>query len=144
MTLLDASVFPPGAEREPFWGHCEKKELCFQRCTACTRWRNPPLPICPRCQSRETEWRLAPDRGEIFTFTIVHYAAHPAFEAVLPYNVVLVRYPELDDLRFISNVIDTNDLRIGQIVQLVWVRATSGRWIPRFSTELEESPLGKL
>jgi uncharacterized OB-fold protein len=136
MAYLPATV--PGPEPtiddRPFWHHCQARELRFQRCAACRRLRHPPTPACPHCRSRQDEWIAAGTEAELYSFTVVHHPAHEAVEHVVPYNVAIVRFRALDDLRLVSNVVDCAPaaLRIGMRLALVWERAGNGLWVPRF------------
>ena len=111
-----------------------RRELRFQRCAACHRFRHPPTPVCSQCRSFESEWVRAPEAGVVFSFTIVHHATHPAVSAVTPYNIVIVDFPACDHTRLVSNLIDATpeEIRIGMPVALVWETAGNGRVVPRF------------
>jgi len=117
-----------------FWDYCQQRELRFQRCAVCHRFRHPPAPVCPQCRSFESEWMRAPGTGVVFSFTIVHHPAHPAVSAVTPYNVVIVDFPECDHTRLVSNLIDATpeEIHIGLPVALVWETAGNGMIVPRF------------
>jgi uncharacterized OB-fold protein len=138
---ISMSYFPPeisgpqpSIDDQVFWNYCQQHELRFQRCANCKRFRHPPGPVCSACLSFEVEWILAPEVGTVFSFTIVHHPAHPAVATRLPYNVVVVDFPECDHVRLVSNVIDAapDDIRIGMIVSLVWETAGNGLPVPRF------------
>ena len=103
----------PSVDDQVFWNYCQRHELRFQRCAACHRFRHPPGPVCSDCRSFEVEWIPAPEVGIVFSFTIVHHPAHPAVAPILPYNVVIVDFPECDHVRLVSNVVDVhiNSLR---------------------------------
>jgi uncharacterized OB-fold protein len=129
-------VFPavaPTLDDRPFWQFCAARRLCFQRCADCSRYRHPPGPICPRCQSANVEWGEAPAVGRIFSFTIVHHA-HPMAQAVAPYNVALIEFAERDGVRLVSNVVDAapDELAVGREVALAWDQDGGGQWLPRF------------
>ncbi len=124
----------PTADDKVFWDYCRQRELRFQRCAACHRFRHPPAPVCPRCRSGASEWVRAPTRGAVFSFTVVYHAAHPAVSAATPYNVVIVAFPECDHTRLVSNLVDATpeEIRIGMLVELVWEATGDGSIIPRF------------
>jgi uncharacterized OB-fold protein len=125
----------PTIDDKPFWDYCQAKELRFQRCSACDRFRAPPQPACPHCQSFDCSWVEAKDEAELFSYTVVHYKGHPAIAPALPYNVAVVLFPSFDNVRLISNVVGVgNDaLRIGMKLQLVWEEAGNGIPLPRFT-----------
>lgn len=115
-----------------FWDRCNAKRLSFQQCGDCGRFRHPPTPLCPDCQSSRTNWVDAPALGRIFSYTVVHHPAHPAAAAVVPYNIVLVEFPECGGVRLVSNVIDAGpgDLGAGRAVALAWEEGPGGQWLP--------------
>jgi hypothetical protein len=124
----------PTLDDKAFWDYCQQRELRFQRCTVCGRFRHPPAPVCAACRSLESEWVRAPETGVVFSFTIVHHPAHPAVATSTPYNIVIVDFPECGDARLVSNLIDVapQEVRIGMKVTLVWETADNGLIIPRF------------
>ena len=119
-------------DNQGFWDACRRGELRLQRCTACGRWRHHPRPICPACRSFDYEWTPASGRGVVHTFTIVHRPTLPAFEAQLPYNVIVVR---LDEGPFmVSNLVDApaDALRIGLAVEVVFQPLDDATALPKF------------
>lgn len=124
----------PAIDDAAFWEWCAKGELRFQRCAGCGRFRLPPMPACSHCRSFEFEWVRAPETGEVFSFTVVHHAAHRAIGPALPYNIAIVAFPECDGVRLVSNVMDAapGELEIGMRVGLAWDTAGNGRTVPRF------------
>ena len=101
----------------PFWEGARNRRLVMQRCGGCGALRWPPKPICPTClkPAAPEDWQEIPDTGEIWSFAVYHRAFHPSLEGKLPYNVAYIRLDA--GPMFISNVIGTNDLTIGQRVK---------------------------
>lgn len=136
MTYLPEApeLFDPLPDDGEFWSHFAERRLMFQRCGSCGRHRHPPSPVCPYCQSTTTTWAEAPATGRLFSFTIVHHAAHDSVADSLPYTVALVEFPELDGVRFVSNIVDAGPegLRIGMTLRLVWEACGSTGYLPRF------------
>ena len=140
MAYLPNEIFGPvpnDADRM-FWHYCQQHELRFQRCASCRRFRHPPSPVCPQCQSFNSEWVLAPETGVIFSFTIVHHPAHPAMKTVVPYNIVVVDFPACDHVRLVSNLIDvpSQEIRIGMDVVVTWETAGNAMVVPRFKRKI--------
>lgn len=127
------AVTPTLDDRE-FWERCNARRLCFQQCGDCGRFRHPPTPLCPACQSSAMNWIDAPAHARIFSYTFVHHPAHPAAAAVIPYNVVLVEFAECGGVRLVSNVVDAapGDLAAGRVVALVWDEGAGNQLVPRF------------
>lgn len=133
LPVLDVG-HPYLVEHLEFWRLCNRGELRFQRCADCSTWRHPPSPLCPACRSSQVRWDLVPDRAELFSYTVVHHAASPALKASVPYNVAIVAFESLGDLRLVSNVIDAapDELRIGMPLRLIWQRVAAERQLPLF------------
>lgn len=127
----------PTIDDEAFWDYCQQRELRFQRCTSCERFRHPPAPVCASCRSFELEWVRAPETGVVFSFTIVHHPAHPAVASITPYNIVIVDFPECGHARLVSNLINATpeEVWIGMNVTLVWETAGNGLLVPRFKKQ---------
>ena len=142
LPYLSATLpFPtPSLDAVEFWRYCSERRLKFQACAECRVARHPPTPLCPHCHSKLMTWVEAPSVGKIFSYTIVHNASHESIGAYLPYNVVLVEFDGLDNLRIVSNVIDAepHELAIGQEVVLAWEEGPQGQPLPRFRLRREE------
>ena len=128
----------PNLADQVFWDYCQQRELRFQCCPACRRFRHPPTPVCPSCRSFEIEWVQATDIGVVFSFTIVHYVAHASIKSVVPYNVAIIDFPECGHARLVSNVIDVGptEMHIGMQVSLVWEMAGNDMLVPRFRKKI--------
>jgi uncharacterized OB-fold protein len=90
--------------------------------------------MCPRCGSADVRWDLAPARAELFSYTVVHHAPTPALHVAVPYNIAIVAFDGLGDVRLVSNVIDAAraELRIGMPLALVWQEQADGTVLPLF------------
>jgi uncharacterized OB-fold protein len=127
-------IIHPDVHTRPFWEACRRHELCFQRCSACGRFRHPPLPGCPHCGSTAVEWTRVAGRGRVFSYTIVHHPAVPELADRVPYNVVAVEFDDAPGVRLISNVLDAaiEEIRVGMPVELVWDEMSPGVPLARF------------
>ena len=83
-----------GADWIPYWAAARQRELRFQRCTACRRWRHPPGPFCPDCGSTRSEWERASGRARLISWVIVHPPVLPAWKDRVPYAALLVECEE--------------------------------------------------
>ena len=103
-----------------FYGYCAGGELRFQRCLTCGAWRHPPRVLCAVCGSPRWSWEPSSGRGQVFSWTVVHQATHPAFADEAPYAVVVVETDE--GVRFVSNLRDARLelLRLGLPVEVVF------------------------
>lgn len=118
---------------KPFWDYCAKEELRFQRCVACGKFRHPPSYGCRHCGSNKTEWVKNKGTGTIFTFTLPYHAVLPEMAEYVPYNVIVVEFPDAPGVRVISNLLDTplQEIKIGMRVQVVWDKVND-LVLPRF------------
>ncbi len=124
------------AETLPFWRAAAEHRLVFQECSACSRLRHPPGPVCPGCRSRASGWRELSGRGAVYSYTIVHRPAVPAQRqrGPLPFAVVLVELEGAQGLRLLSNLVEADpaEARVGLAVELVWEDMGPGLALPRF------------
>ncbi len=117
---------------EPFLAAAKRGELVVQRCSSCATLRFPAREVCSRCLSRDVAWVPVSGRGKVWSFVVMHQAAHPFFAARVPYAVVQV---ELDEgVRMISNLLDlpAADVRVGQPVEVVFEAVDGDVVLPRF------------
>lgn len=134
--LPDGVPLPqPTPDDREYWQYIRERELRIQRCADCGRFRHPPMPCCPSCRSEAVAWVPVSGRGEVFSYTIVHYAPHPALKDAVPFNVAVVLLEDAGDVRIVSNVVDVppDEMRVGLPVSLVWEPAEDGGWLPRFA-----------
>jgi len=115
-----------------FYGWCRKRELRFQRCTPCGRWRHVPREMCAECGSMDWQWVRSSGRGRVFTWTVAERPLHPAFAGDAPYAPVVVEMEE--GVRLLSTVVDCEpeDLCIGMPVQVAFDEVTAAITLPRF------------
>lgn len=110
----------PDDASAPFWEGARRRELVLQRCATCKAFRHPPRPMCPACNSMESEWVKATGRARVWSWVIAHPPVLPAFEDLVPYNVVVV---ELDEgVRMIGNLLDVanDEIQMGMEVAVTF------------------------
>ncbi|MCC2658706.1 MAG: hypothetical protein K0Q76_3814 [Panacagrimonas sp.] len=125
----------PNMDDAGFWEGCAARRLRFQYCAQCATARHPPTPICPACRGTEVRWQEAPAQAEVYTYTVIHYAAHPAVNVRLPYVAAVVTFAGVDGVRLVSNITDceASAVKIGMPVQLWWDDLGDGMFVPRFA-----------
>ena len=76
--------------------------------------------------------------GQVFSYTIVHHPVSDLVRERVPYNIVVVEFPGVEDVRLVSNVVDLppEDIRIGMPVRLIWEPAENGIPLPRFTAKV--------
>lgn len=107
-----------------FWEATKQHEFHIDRCAKCDTPRFPPKPLCSKCWSSEVNRVLAAGTGTVYTYTIVHRAGQPAFQADAPFAIVIV---DLDEgVRVMSNLVncDLEAISIGMPVRMVWEDGT--------------------
>lgn len=124
----------------PFWENCRARRLAFQQCGDCSHLIHPPLPVCPRCQSVNRQWKHAPHEATVYSFVWVHTAAHDSVADCLPYNVALVEFPDMPGVRLVTNVVNAQigQLAFGDRVTIEWEPGGDDQMLPRFR-KLEKS-----
>jgi uncharacterized OB-fold protein len=74
---------------EQFYKFLAEGKLMAGRCLKCRKIHLPPRPLCDNCYSQQFEWILAPTKGKLLTYTIIHIAP-PQFKSLAPYAVGIV------------------------------------------------------
>jgi uncharacterized OB-fold protein len=117
---------------EDFYRFCKRGELRFQRCSDCRAWRHVPREICAECHSWNWEWVKSSGRGEVFSYTIVARALHPAFADSVPYAPTIVEMEE--GVRLLTSVVDVapDELEIGMPVEVEFEAVSEEISLPVF------------
>ena len=129
MGVLDEKFLPPADMPDfhrPFWEALKAHRLEAQQCEA-GHLRFIPTEICPHCGSQEWTWQPLSGRGTVYTYTVVHRAPTPAYQADAPYVLAHVEMEE--GIRVIGNVIgcEPATVRIGMPVEVAF-RDVSEEW----------------
>ena len=103
-----------------FYDGLELNELRIQTCDNCGQMRNPPSPMCPKCQSLAWSPRVMSGQGTIFSYTIHHHPPLPGFTSPHPVGVVELQ----EGIRFVSGLdgIAPEDVAIGVPVEAEFLR----------------------
>lgn len=125
----------PTAESREFWKGCRRQELVIQRCGKCATLRHYPRPMCPHCNSTETEYVRVSGRGKLYTWTVVYHPVHPAF-AEVPYIVAIVELEE--GIRLVTNIIGCppEKLYAEMPVEVVFDVVNEDSALPKFTPSL--------
>jgi len=94
MRPLPTPHVSPAPVAAPFWDAAARGEFVLPFCDACPGFFFYPRVICPRCGSREIEWRPASGRGRLHTFCIHHQSALPGFRDAVPFVSAIVELEE--------------------------------------------------
>jgi len=122
----------PTEETAEFWAGCIKGELRLQRCAACNKYQFPPQSFCRHCSSGEVSWAAVSGRGEVLSYTIVHWSPNPAYAADAPYSLALI---ELDEGPcMLTNIVGCppGEVSIGMQVAVVFEHCAANIMLPKF------------
>lgn len=121
------------ADSAPYWEGARNDKLLLQRCGDCGTLRFFPRLLCTECGSDHTDWTEVSGRGTVHSFTVVHRAAFPEFQAQTPYVVALIDLEE--GPRMMTNIVgdDALSVEIGDAVTVVFEdRGGEGAKVPQF------------
>jgi uncharacterized OB-fold protein len=115
-----------------YWDGCRSEKLLVQRCQACGQVQFYPRSICTTCGSQELELIESSGRGVVFTFSVCHRPATPAYADRLPYVVALVDIEE--GVRLMTNILDcdVDQVRIGMNVEVCFETLADDVVVPQF------------
>jgi len=85
--------------------------------------------------SSNIEWKEVSGQGEIYSYTVIHAPAGPAFKSEVPYVVASITLKE--GARIISNIVTDNisDISIGDKVKVIFDKQDEEFTIPKFIIE---------
>lgn len=130
-TQLPAPIV--NADSAGFWEAAREDKLVLQKCGGCGELRYFPRYLCTGCGSDDTTWVEVSGAGTVHSFTIVHRAAFPEFQAVTPYVVALVDLAE--GPRMMTNIVgpDALEVDIEDAVEVCFeARGGDGAKVPQF------------
>jgi uncharacterized protein len=116
----------------PFWDAVQLERLLLQRCGACERWVWHPRAWCPHCYSGVLRWCGASGRGQVYTYSVVHYAPLPGYAQEVPYVLATVRLDE--GVQMMTNIVGCpcDAVHVGQAVQVCFETREGGFKVPQF------------
>ena len=115
-----------------FYDGCKRGELLYQFCQTCDEVIWLPKQFCPKCMSRDLEWKPSTGKGKIYMFTVTSDFCPPQFMEDLPYAVAVIRMDE--GYKMMSNIVecDFDALRIDMPVEVVFEPVTEEITLPKF------------
>ena len=116
---------------EPFWQAARERRLVAPSCADCGRFRLPPSPFCPHCQSSAVVWTQLSGRATVYTFTVVR--GFPGLPGITLVPAV-VDLPDAPGARLVTNVIDVDpaDVSIGTALMVDFHPISDGWLLPVF------------
>jgi uncharacterized OB-fold protein len=121
-----------------FWQGGEHGTLVFMRCQDCGYYLHPPIPVCPRDQSKNLAPEAVSGKATVASYTVNHHPWLPGFDP--PYVVALVEIDEQAQLRLTTNLVNCaiEDVRIGMRVQVKFKHLEDPGgdvWLPLFEPD---------
>jgi uncharacterized protein len=122
----------PDHDSAVYWEAARRHELLVQQCGSCQRFRFYPRSICPYCFSDKFEWQRSAGLGTVYSFTVIHRPAFPAFRDKVPYVLALIELNE--GVRMMSNILgcDPKAVEIGMAVEVTFEDVTDEITLPQF------------
>ncbi|MDE0408482.1 MAG: OB-fold domain-containing protein [Alphaproteobacteria bacterium] len=120
------------AESEPYWTGAREGRLMVQRCGRTGRCFLYSRRLAPGGGDDAIRWIEAKGTGAVYSFTVCHAPAGPAFRDETPYVVACV---ELDEgARIVSNLAtgDIDAVHIGQRVEVFFDKVSDDLTVPKF------------
>jgi uncharacterized OB-fold protein len=113
-----------------YWEGAERREFLGQRCAQCKRFRHPPRPMCPECQSVKQEIVPLSGRGVVYSYMFPVHPRMPMFDD--PLCCVLVDLEE--GIRIFSNLegCAKEDVMVGMPVEVDFAETAGDKIVPIF------------
>jgi uncharacterized OB-fold protein len=115
---------------ENFYKFCAGRRLMGVKCKRCGVLICPPRSICPKCFADAFDWIELKGRGELLTYTIIHFPPSQ-FQALAPYAVGIIKLEQGPQLSGMIRNVNLEDLRIGMELQVDFETALPKEW-PRW------------
>ena len=130
--MAEEAKLIPNVTRElkPFFDAARNHQLAVQKCDVCGTMRFPAAPLCLSCDSDKASWVTVSGRGQVFSFTVMHRAYHPAIK--VPYTLAVIELNE--GVKITSNVIGIEPSRVkcGMPVEVVFEKLNDEVTLPKF------------
>lgn len=108
-TYLKPGTPIPVAENDgldaPYWDGLRANKLVVQKCNGCGKHQWSPEWICHHCLSMDLGWTEIAPKAKIYSWERNWHPPHPALAEQGPYLVILVEFPEADNIRMYGNLL---------------------------------------
>lgn len=121
-------------DTEPFWQAAKERRLVAPQCADCKKFRLPPTPFCPSCQSKAVNWVELSGAATVYSFAVVH--GFPGMPELVLVPAVL-DLPDAPGARLVSNVVDIApaDVSIGMSLRVDFSPIADGWLLPIFRVD---------
>ena len=118
-------------DSRPYWTSGKDGVLVIFRCADCAYYVHPPVPFCPRCESRNVTPQTVSGKATVFSFTVNHKQWVPGLP--VPCVLALVTIAEQDDVRLVTEIVGCApaDVTFGMTVEVLFEPAED-LWVPLF------------
>ena len=153
-TYLDMplSIDDLDGENLEYFRHCAAHDFHLQQCDDCKLLRYPPTTACPWCTCLTSTWTRVEGKGEVYSYEEVRHGIQPAFQARVPYMVLLVELDtqkgkptEHESLRVVANLTTTDGVLappdmvqrvgIGSRMRMVFSDVAPGLSLPQWTID---------
>jgi len=128
-TTAERIIEPPllNPENERYFEAAKEGVLLIGKCDECGDHHFYPRTICPHCNSDRVEWVPAKGSGVVYTHSTMQRGVP------VPYTIAYVTLDE--GVSMMTNIVDcdTDALKIGDKVKLVFKPAKDGTPLPMFT-----------
>ena len=105
---------------EAFWTGGKSGQLMINQCQSCQNYIHPPVPMCPKCHSRDVVATAVSGLATVNSFTINHMPWLP--DLAVPYVFAVVELIEQKGLRLSTEIINIapEEVYIGLPVKVIF------------------------
>lgn len=116
-----------------FWKAAADGELALLHCSDCGQVLHLPQPYCFACGSWNTEWRVYPPVGVLYTWTTTERQLWPGFPP--PYTIVCVELDGAMPVRLVGYLPGKPALKIGMPMRATFEEIGSGLVLPQWQRD---------
>lgn len=110
---------PDDLNLELFQAIAASSEMHVQQCADCGAYAHPPRYYCARCFSPAYRMTQVSGAGTVYSHTLSHVTAEPAWQDEVPYATVVVELDEGPRIVAAARHPDPAAIRLGQRVRVV-------------------------
>ena len=121
MTTLRRPLPDPTPLTKPFWDALRSHKIRIQYSPSCDQYVFYPRALAPRTLRDDLEWREISGEATLYSFAVTHRATAPPWADSVPQVLAILEWTE--GPRFTTCLVecDPAELRIGQVLEPVFV-----------------------
>ena len=126
MKMPEKAVVPQPEEldREFYKATVAAGSLCMQHCKQCGTWTHPARYYCPKCSSGEFSFDPVSGVAKVYSYTVSHVTAEPAWKDLVPYITIVAELSEGPRIVAAADGFTADSVAIGQSVRIVTEKKT--------------------